>query len=203
MIWLNPALWPNLLARGLSLCFLLSHICNTASLPSTLPLYSSPLLFVLPLFLCSLIAMPTRCRWSDSEDRTLINVLLEEKKAGNQSDNGWKKVVWMKAGTRLTDEHPGVQNKKTAAKCLEHYSKVQPLLFLSVMNFNIPFSSQLKKKYKQLQCLKDLSGFGWDNERKMVTATDAVWQPCINVSPTTYFSAHVVQTDMISRQMLI
>ncbi|KAK0231392.1 hypothetical protein IW262DRAFT_1292293 [Armillaria fumosa] len=35
--------------------------------------------------------------WSESENRTLINVLLEEKKAGNQSDNGWKKIMWNKA----------------------------------------------------------------------------------------------------------
>ncbi|PBK65746.1 hypothetical protein ARMSODRAFT_891574 [Armillaria solidipes] len=41
---------------------------------------------------------------------------------------------------------------------------------------------QLKKKYWLLQHLKNLSGFGWDNKRKMVTATNAVWEMCIKVS---------------------
>ncbi len=51
--WLNPALQPNLLAGGLSLCFLLSRICNAASLCSTSPLYTFHTAFCalsLPLF---------------------------------------------------------------------------------------------------------------------------------------------------------
>ncbi len=35
-----------------------------------------------------------------------------------------------------------------------------------------------------LKVLKDKSGFGWDEERKMVTATDPVWETYIKVSIT-------------------
>ncbi|KAJ7362371.1 hypothetical protein DFH08DRAFT_1024478 [Mycena albidolilacea] len=41
----------------------------------------------------------------------------------------------------------------------------------------------LKKDFKDVQGLRDLSGFGWDDGLKMFTATDAVWDDLLKRHP--------------------
>jgi hypothetical protein len=45
----------------------------------------------------------------------------------------------------------------------------------------------LKKNYKEVDKLRNLSGFGWDDERKLVTAMDAVWEAYLAVSALAYW----------------
>ena len=40
----------------------------------------------------------------------------------------------------------------------------------------------LKKTYADLKAMLDLSGFGWDDARKMVTAEPQVWKEYVAVS---------------------
>lgn len=98
--------------------------------------------------------------------------MSKEKRAGNQSDNGWKTAVWTKVAARLAEEHPNANPSKAADKCQDHFGV-------------------LKAKYKMLKVLKDKSGFGWDEERKMVMATDLVWETYIKAhSGAKWFKTH-------------
>ncbi|PBK71053.1 hypothetical protein ARMSODRAFT_838240, partial [Armillaria solidipes] len=113
-----------------------------------------------------------RCRWTEGKDRTLTGVLSEEKCAGNQSDNSWKTAVWTKIAARLAEEHPNANPTKAADKCQDHFGV-------------------LKVKYKMLKVLKDKSGFGWDEECRIVTATDPIWETYIKVhSGAKWFKTH-------------
>ena len=47
-------------------------------------------------------------------------------------------------------------------------------LFFNIHIF-ISLYAQLKKDYLQVKTLRDSSGFGWDDESQLVTATDEVW----------------------------
>ncbi|CAD6916335.1 unnamed protein product [Tilletia caries] len=42
---------------------------------------------------------------------------------------------------------------------------------------------QLKKQWKQVKVLVNMSGFGWDAEAKQVTADDSVWDELLESSP--------------------
>lgn len=44
----------------------------------------------------------------------------------------------------------------------------------------------LKKTYKIMKAMLDLSGLGWDDTRKMVTAEPEVWKDCLLVSHIPY-----------------
>ena len=46
----------------------------------------------------------------------------------------------------------------------------------------IKFFCQLKENFLVVQTLRSLSGFGWDDARHMVTASDDVWEQYLAVS---------------------
>ena len=46
---------------------------------------------------------------------------------------------------------------------------------------------QMKGDYKIVKALRELSGFGWDEVKKLVTASDSVWDDYLAVS--IYFSS--------------
>ncbi|KIL55164.1 hypothetical protein M378DRAFT_42800, partial [Amanita muscaria Koide BX008] len=83
-----------------------------------------------------------RCSWTLDDDKILLDVLREQKVAGNQSESGWKPQVWTAVAQALKDRG--------------------------------------KEKVDKLQ---HLSGFGWDNEKKLVTATEAVWEAYLAAHP--------------------
>nr|CAD1821378.1 unnamed protein product [Ananas comosus var. bracteatus] len=41
---------------------------------------------------------------------------------------------------------------------------------------------QLKKQFKAVKSLVEMSGFGWDGDKKMVSAPSEVWEPLINTN---------------------
>ena len=55
------------------------------------------------------------------------------------------------------------------------------LYVLQSIHMFILLYSQLKKDYVQVKTLHDSSGFGWDDERQLVTATDEVWMAFLEV----------------------
>ncbi|KAF8056485.1 Myb/SANT-like DNA-binding domain-containing protein, partial [Lyophyllum atratum] len=90
-------------------------------------------------------------------DAVLLETLKIQKLAGAQAENGWKSTAWVAVVKALEEgglSKPG--NKKTAAKCSDHWGN-------------------LKASYVQVHKLRNCSGFGWDDQAKMVTATDDVW----------------------------
>ncbi|KAF9233928.1 hypothetical protein BU15DRAFT_79627 [Melanogaster broomeanus] len=94
-----------------------------------------------------------RMTWTSNDDAKMLGVLRECKLAGDQSDNGWKKKVWTVVANALKDSPGGMKNPQ---KCMDHWGN-------------------LKSNFLAVQKLSSLSGFGWDDNLKMVTALPAVW----------------------------
>ncbi|KAJ7059779.1 hypothetical protein C8F01DRAFT_1145629 [Mycena amicta] len=94
-----------------------------------------------------------RCTWSDADDAIMVTTLLWGKENSYQTDSGWKPQVWPFVQTALTNSAGA---PKMAPKCLDHWTT-------------------LKKEFNQVRTLRGLSGFGWDDGLKMVTAADDMW----------------------------
>jgi Myb/SANT-like DNA-binding domain len=90
-------------------------------------------------------------KWSTEEITSMISQLKEQKVLGNTSDNGFKSSVW---ATIAASFSPGA--RKSEARIVE--SKW----------------SRLKKDYKEVKFLLECSGFGWDDEKGIVTAEPEV-----------------------------
>ncbi|TFK78634.1 hypothetical protein K466DRAFT_606798 [Polyporus arcularius HHB13444] len=102
--------------------------------------------------------------WTSANDETLVTVLEKATEDGERGDNGWKKPAWTAAARALAN--PSVGGVKSADGCREHWTK------------------QLVKDYNQVHTLiTTISGFGWSEERGVVTAEDAVWDELIKSNP--------------------
>ncbi|KAJ7032859.1 hypothetical protein C8F04DRAFT_1003356 [Mycena alexandri] len=95
----------------------------------------------------------TRCEWDEDADRILVTKLRECKELGMQSDSGWKPQVWNLCAEALKDT-PGPP--KTSQKIQDHWGK------------------SLKAGLKSVRAVRGASGFGWDNERKMIMNCETV-----------------------------
>ncbi|KAF8584008.1 hypothetical protein K439DRAFT_1298134, partial [Ramaria rubella] len=98
-------------------------------------------------------------KWSASEEAEMIDLLLEQKAIVNSSGNGFKPVVWQLVVTAVELVPQGQERgpAKDAKACKARYQR-------------------LKTDYKIVQTLWDLSGFGWDEGRQMVTANEDIWE---------------------------
>jgi Myb/SANT-like DNA-binding protein len=77
---------------------------------------------------------------------------LKAKEDGNTAEGGFKTTVWK----AIADSYDDPLKKKDRAAESKY--------------------TRLKKEYKDIKWLReDVSGFGWDDENKLVTATDEVW----------------------------
>ncbi|KAF7314853.1 Myb-like domain-containing protein [Mycena kentingensis (nom. inval.)] len=97
--------------------------------------------------------------WRDADDATAVAILRQCKDNGMQADSGWKPVVWTQVSVGLKDS-PGPE--KTPEKCRDHWGT-------------------LKANFLEVRELLKLSGFGWDDGLKMVTAVDDVWDRLLKV----------------------
>lgn len=92
-----------------------------------------------------------RALWTEKDDIILLDTLLGH--LSEKSDNGFKPQAW----TAVEQAMEGSEGpKKNVAACRRRYGS-------------------LKNDFKDIEKLRGLSGFGWDEDRKMVTAPDAVW----------------------------
>jgi hypothetical protein len=73
----------------------------------------------------ALASAPKKATWLMADDAEMIRVLTEQQAAGNQSDNGWKSLVWTLIAKALegSEERSGGA-AKTAASCSGHWGKV-------------------------------------------------------------------------------
>ncbi|XP_006453745.1 hypothetical protein AGABI2DRAFT_41096, partial [Agaricus bisporus var. bisporus H97] len=108
---------------------------------------------------------PKNAQWSASCDTTLIDTLQHEQDKGNQADNSWKACVWTACEVALRDSEKisgGVAKK--ARSCREHWSL-------------------LCNQCLTVQKLVSLSGWGWDDARNCVSATEEQWTMYIKSHP--------------------
>ncbi|RWR73158.1 L10-interacting MYB domain-containing protein [Cinnamomum micranthum f. kanehirae] len=102
-----------------------------------------------------------RVALTPSHDSFAVGFLVEQKKLGRFSDNGFKKEVWK--------------------KCLDELNKrfdisVTPTQLKSHM-------ADLQKRYRIVKSIREQSGFGWDDLLHMCTADDDVWNRYIKAHP--------------------
>ena len=98
-------------------------------------------------------------QWTDLAKSTLISAIRTQVALGLAIDNGLKKEAWTKVQVDFNQS------------LLLDYSKNQ---------LQSQWTS-MKKKYITFQALRDNSGFGWDDLRKLPTAPKEV------TYPTSYF----------------
>ena len=68
---------------------------------------------------------PKNACWSSADDATLIEVLTEQQALGNQSDSGWKSLVWTAAADKLKgSEKRSGGAPKAAGSCNSRWQTV-------------------------------------------------------------------------------
>jgi Myb/SANT-like DNA-binding domain len=96
---------------------------------------------------------------------------------------GFSKKAW-EAVTNAFSVEFKVQYTKEQLK--SHLQIVSCIYFTSSSVQSDQKLLQLKKRYASFKQLKETSGFGWDDQRQMVTAPDSVWdrylEVCVSVS---------------------
>ncbi|KAJ7667198.1 hypothetical protein B0H17DRAFT_1336158 [Mycena rosella] len=100
-----------------------------------------------------------RCTWSTEDDQKCVLKICWAKDNGFQSESDWKPQTWAIIAAELKDTSGPT---KTAAKIHDHWGN-------------------LKSNFNAVHALCGVSGFGWDEGMKMVTATDAVWDAYIQI----------------------
>jgi hypothetical protein len=91
-------------------------------------------------------------RWSDKEIETLLAGVLDAKDNGLRSENGFKSSVWSSLAAGFGDPL-----KKANRVCESKWAR-------------------LKGDYRAVKFLRNLSGFGWDATKSLVTAESGVWE---------------------------
>ncbi|CAD6888581.1 unnamed protein product, partial [Tilletia caries] len=99
------------------------------------------------------------CFWASTEDEKLLDVLEEGKQQGKASGGGFKPELWVRVLEEIEPLHEKGR-KKALADVKNHYRN-------------------LKAQYKEVKELVDMSGFGWDEDKGVATADDAVWDDLV------------------------
>ncbi|THU81653.1 hypothetical protein K435DRAFT_972275 [Dendrothele bispora CBS 962.96] len=120
------------------------------------------------------ISTKQKAFWTTDNDRTLLGSLKDCKHAGFQTDNGgFHNDAYKAAAARLEEEWQDLlaSERLGAPKNAE--------------NCKTRFAT-LKKDYKDAKYLRNLSGFGWDPLKHVVTATASVWAALFARTGTKY-----------------
>ena len=105
---------------------------------------------------------PDRIEWTNTMIHTLFAELVDQALDGKRADSGFKKEAWDSVVKEVQKVYIGpyvltlqkVKQKEQAFKAL----------------------------YKDWRWLRDQSGFGWDEETRIITACDQAWDNVITVS---------------------
>jgi hypothetical protein len=104
-----------------------------------------------------------RRQWTDSEDEALLDILIEAVNKGHRCDNGQFKAHTLRmAETKLEEKFPtcGI--------------KVKPHIESAM--------KRLRSIYAIIYDMVNQSGFGWDEEKKMIKVeSDEVWRDYVKV----------------------
>nr|XP_018453458.1 PREDICTED: uncharacterized protein At2g29880-like isoform X1 [Raphanus sativus] len=101
----------------------------------------------------------SRCRttWHPPMDRYFITLMLDQARSGNQIEGAFRKQAWTEM-VRLFN------------------AKFESSFTVDVLKNRY---KTLRRQYNAIKSLLGSHGFGWDDERHMVTADDNVWQDYI------------------------
>ncbi|XP_020081857.1 uncharacterized protein At2g29880-like [Ananas comosus] len=103
----------------------------------------------------------TRAKWTDVHRAHLVELLQEHNKDKWRGQNGWTKEAWRSIHKAMSIKFPHSNYTVEQVKDQEQ---------------------QLKKQFKAVKSLVEMSGFGWDGDKKMVSAPSEVWEPLINTN---------------------
>ncbi|XP_077226070.1 uncharacterized protein At2g29880-like [Tasmannia lanceolata] len=103
----------------------------------------------------------SRTIWTQPMTHYFIELMIDEVGKGNNNSQGFSKQAWTHM-TRLFNSKFGVQFSKDHLKNRH---------------------KTLKRLYNDVKLLLDQSGFGWDEQREMITADDVVWNNYIEAHP--------------------
>lgn len=103
----------------------------------------------------------SRCRttWHPPMDRYFIGLMLDQARSGNQIEGAFRKQAW----TEMVKLFNAKFDSSFTVDVLKNRYKT------------------LRRQYNAIKSLLRSDGFGWDDERHMVTADDNVWQDYIKV----------------------
>lgn len=113
-----------------------------------------------PLPLTSDIQPQLPIRWTFEMEEILFLTLLEQVDIGKRADSGFKKEAWISCCNEIKN---ATGQLVTVGKCK---NKVEAM----------------KASWRELNWLKDQSGFGWDENTGLVQAGDQAWKDVIKVS---------------------
>lgn len=71
----------------------------------------------------SAVTSGRRATWTASDNATMIEVLKQQRAAGNQADNNWKRCVWTAVAEEV-NKGLTVGGLKTPDKCKDHWTTV-------------------------------------------------------------------------------
>ncbi|KAJ3750715.1 hypothetical protein DFH05DRAFT_1518887 [Lentinula detonsa] len=101
-------------------------------------------------------ANSNNAKWTQKDDQAFVKGLIHARKLGMQTDSGWKASTWPIVLEFVQKEGSNIGGPKNTKKALDYFGK-------------------LKTSFNQVTELRALSGVGWDDVRKIVTATNSVW----------------------------
>ncbi|RWR73164.1 Myb/SANT-like domain-containing protein [Cinnamomum micranthum f. kanehirae] len=99
--------------------------------------------------------------WTDYSNDYLMDLFIEQVKLGRKDEGGYTTEGWKEIERKMMEKFGDDYDK----------GKIRNRL------------RTLKTRYKQIKTLIGLSGFGWDDKEKKVTAEDQVWDDYVKVHP--------------------
>ncbi|KAG9409703.1 hypothetical protein AC1031_020016 [Aphanomyces cochlioides] len=100
-----------------------------------------------------------RAAWDADKDEFLVISLQEQADQGKRADSGFKWEAWKQITMQFNE-------------------RFQVNYLMSKLKSRL---DTLKKDYKDFKFLKENSGFGWNDELEIPTASDDVWKAVIEV----------------------
>jgi Myb/SANT-like DNA-binding domain len=102
--------------------------------------------------------------WTDEMRYAFFCEMLDQVKDGQAADSGFKKAAWIAAleEVNIVYKGPGLVSLVSARSMEQRW----------------------KARYKDFKFLREQSGFGWDEDAGMITASDQAWDDIIAVSCT-------------------
>jgi len=132
-------------------------------------------------------------QWTGAMEKSALKLYSAAVLAGKKSDGGFKSDVHQMVAAKLNEEYPG--SDFAVKRCKSKLSQVSSFLPIDLSIFthltNWLFSKKtFKKEYNAFVACKNASGFGWDEVRCEVTASNEVWENFILVKHFCSFIYH-------------
>ena len=113
--------------------------------------------------------------WTESADECLADILIEQINLRRNDETGWTTEGWREIERKMKEKYGREYIKDKIRNRLR----------------------TLKHHYNHIKTLMGLSGFGWDDFTKKVTASDQVWDDYITMSNYKYINIILNIVDSI------